>query len=232
MLAISNVQARYYLVFQNNTLSKKGVLMRYRSLSLIMAISTSLIACGKDDAQPSMMMTPSGGETVESGGMMDGGMMDGEMMSGEMTSGEPSDNNNAECTAQVEIGFFSDPECTQLVTGASPTRVYDTTQSCFSWEGNSAAGENSATRFQCFRDRVCYTQHPATLSCDNPTPTNKEARTDECVLDTQTPDGSRAIYAKIIGGTEGCPEAPADFECPLSEPQQGTTGIEACSMEP
>lgn len=149
--------------------------------------------------------------------------------SGGSTSGEESSGT---CNAQVEIGFFTDADCTQPVMASEPTRVYDTTQACFSWEGNSAAGENSATRFQCFRDRLCYTQHPATLSCDLGSPTNKEARTDECVLDTQTPDGSRAIYAKVIRGTENCPEAPEGFECPVSNLREGTSGVAACTTEP
>ena len=135
------------------------------------------------------------------------------------------------CTAQVEIAFYSDANCTELVMAAEPTRIYDTTQACFSWEGNSAAGLNSATNFRCFKDRLCYTQHPATLDCNNGSPTDKEARTDACVADTVNPDG-KIIYAKIIGGTDSCPEPPAGYECPLSEPMAGTPGINACTMEP
>ena len=135
-----------------------------------------------------------------------------------------------ECTAQVVLGFFTDPDCTVPVAGDDPTRLYDTTLSCFGWEGRSAAGENSATNYQCFRDRLCYTQHPRTLDCDNPRPTNKEARTDVCILDTEGED--RSIYAMIVSGTESCPEAPEGFECPLSDIGEGTTGISECTMEP
>ena len=194
------------------------------SQHLLLMIALSVFGCGDDD-----------GNEVEQ--MMTGGMLSGGMMSpGDAATGgasTPGDGGaNSACSAQVEIGFYADPECTQPVMAASSTRIYDTRQECFSWEGGSAAGENSVTRFQCFRDRLCYTQHPATLACNNGSPTNKEARTDECVLDTQTPDGSRAIYAKIIGGTESCPEAPADFECPVSELQAGTPGIAACTTVP
>ena len=186
---------------------------------VITLLLTLLTSCGKDDDSSSNNMMMHAGESHA-----------GESHAGESHAGESMAGDL--CTAQVEIGFFTDPECTQPVMANESTRVYDTTQDCFSWEGSSAAGENSATRFQCFRDRICYTQHPATLACDNPTPTNKEARTDECVLDTQTPDGSRSIYAKIIGGTENCPIAPDGYECPVSEIRGGTPGIAACTMEP
>jgi len=135
------------------------------------------------------------------------------------------------CNAQVVIEFYTDDDCVTKVTGAQSTRTYDTTQSCFSWTGNSAAGENSVTNFQCFRDRLCYTQHPASLACDVSRPTNEEAKTNDCVLDTQNPNGN-VIYARIISGTENCPEPPDGFECPVSEPGEGTTGINACKTEP
>lgn len=153
------------------------------------------------------------------------------------TDSETSENESnsstptGTCNAQVVIEFYTDSDCTTKVSAAEPTRTYDTTQSCFSWTGNSAAGENSATNFQCFRDRLCYTQHPASLACDISRPTNKEAKTDECVLDTSNPNGG-AIYAKIVSGTENCPEAPAGFECPVSASGEGTTGIAACTTEP
>ena len=152
---------------------------------------------------------------------------------GSDSSENNSNSNTSEgtCNAQVVLEFYTDANCTTKVTAAEPTRTYDTTQSCFSWTGNSAAGENSATNFRCFRDRLCYTQHPASLSCDISRPTNKEAKTDECVLDTSNPNGG-AIYAKIISGTESCPEAPAGFECPVSAGGEGTTGIAACTTEP
>ncbi len=142
------------------------------------------------------------------------------------TGGEPTGT----CNAQVVLGFYTDADCTVEVSAASATRTYDTNMSCFGWEGNSAAGENSATNFQCYRDRLCYSQHPATLTCDGNRFTDKEARTDACVLDTENPNGG-AIYAKIVSGTESCPEAPAGFECPASEPGEGTPGIAACRSQ-
>ena len=170
---------------------------------------TALVACGEDSKSSTDSMDPSDPSDPS----------------------DPESMTSNECNAQVVIEFFTDVDCTVSVSAAEPTRAYDTTQSCFSWEGNSAAGANAATNFQCCRDRVCYTQHPGTLECDNPRPTNKEALTDECVLDTQNPNG-RAIYAKIISGTESCPEAPPGFECPLSAPGEGTQGIAACTTEP
>lgn len=184
-------------------------------------------SAGNPDAQannPDAQSTsPDAGTVVEDAST---GSPDAETGNPDASSGTAED-----CTAQVVIQFYTDANCTTVVSAASPTRTYDTTQSCFSWSGNSAAGENSVTNFKCFRDRLCYTQHPRTLACDNSRPTNKEARTDECVLDTQNPNGG-AIYAKIISGTESCPEPPAGYECPLSAEGQGTTGIAACTMEP
>ena len=132
------------------------------------------------------------------------------------------------CTAQVVIGFFSDPACSEAVSGPASSRTYDTSMACFSWSGSSSAGENSVTNMQCYRDRLCYTQHPASLVCASQ-PTDKEARTDRCVLDTAGPEGS--IYALILSGTASCPEAPEGFECPASESGAGTAGIAECTTE-
>jgi hypothetical protein len=130
------------------------------------------------------------------------------------------------CGAQVKIAFYTDPGCTAQVG----QRVYDTTETCFSWTANgSHAGENSATRFQCYADRLCYTQHANTHACDDGGfgQTDKQARVGVCVKE---PEG--LLYAKILGGTESCPPAPEGFECPASESQQGTPGLAACTSEP
>lgn len=126
------------------------------------------------------------------------------------------------CTAKVQIAFFSDAGCTTQVG----MRFYDTSLDCFSWTAaGSSAQENSATRFQCYRDRLCYTQHPDSLVCSGGRGrTDKQAKLGVCLKE---PDG--ALYSKLMGGTDGCPEAPTGFECPSSASMQGTDGILACT---
>ena len=133
------------------------------------------------------------------------------------------------CPGSVTLRFFTDADCTIPVTGPEgDSRTYDLTQTCFSWAGLSSAGDNSATNFQCYRDRVCYSQHPGTLTCDNPMASHKEARTDVCLLGTEAPTGN--IYALLTGGSESCPVAPDDFECPTGS--AGGAGTAACRTEP
>src|SRR5688572_20460008 len=56
--------------------------------------------------------------------------------------------------AQVVIAFYTDAACTQQVG----QRRYHTEMACFSWvAAGSHAQENSATDFQCYSDRLCYT---------------------------------------------------------------------------
>jgi hypothetical protein len=127
------------------------------------------------------------------------------------------------CTAKVAIAFYSDSACTAQVG----MRTYDTSRDCFSWTASgSSAQENSATRFQCYRDRLCYTQHPNSLSCGDGGfgSTDKQAMLNVCLKE---PDGS--LYSKLLSGTENCPTAPAGFECPSSASRQGTDGILACT---
>jgi len=128
------------------------------------------------------------------------------------------------CSAQVTIGFYADDRC--LPGTEVGTRRYDTRQTCFPWTAvGSNAQENSATRFQCYRDRLCYTQHPNSLSCGGSgLATDKESRTDVCLKE---PAG--ALYSRILGGTDACPVAPAGFQCPASAPGQGNSVIQACT---
>jgi hypothetical protein len=143
---------------------------------------------------------------------------------GSPDSGSP-DAGTAGCGAQVLIEFFSDADCLTKVG----SRRYDTSLTCFSWTAQgSNAQQNSATRFQCYRDRLCYTQHPTSLTCEGGSKgqTDKQARTDACLKE---PDG--VLYSKIAGGTEACPAAPSGFECPSSAAQSGTAGIVACSSQ-
>ena len=108
--------------------------------------------------------------------------------------------------AQVTIAFYTDAACTEQ----AGQRRYHTEMSCFSWVAQgSHAQENSASHFQCYRDRLCYTQHPNSLTCEGGFSTDKEARVGECVKE---PAGR--LYSKILGGTESCPAAPEGFNCP------------------
>jgi len=128
------------------------------------------------------------------------------------------------CSAQVTIGFYTDSRC--MAGTEVGTRRYDTRQTCFSWTAiGSNAQENSATRFQCYRDRLCYTQHPNSLSCGGSgLATDKESRTDVC---TKEPAGQ--LYSRILSGTEGCPLPPAGFQCPASSPGLGSPAVQACT---
>ena len=115
---------------------------------------------------------------------------------------------------QVVIAFYDDAACTREVG----RRRYDTSLACFSWVAvGSNAQENSATRFQCFSDRVCYTQHPDSLTCDGGLATDKESRTGLCLKE---PAGR--LYSMLVSGTESCPAPPLGFECPTSPPGAGT----------
>jgi hypothetical protein len=138
-----------------------------------------------------------------------------------MSAAPPATVSASGCGAQVVIAFYADAACSAEVG----RRRYDTSQACFSWTAaGSAAMENSATRFQCYRDRLCYTQHPNTHTCGGGgLSTDKEAHTGACL---EEPNG--ALYSRIVSGTELCPAAPAGFECPRSAAGAGTTGVLAC----
>jgi hypothetical protein len=98
---------------------------------------------------------------------------------------------------------------------------FDLAQDCYGWSRDSSRGvvDNSASRFQCYRDRLCYTQTPNSRTCGG-RPEDKQSRTDRCTLEPQG-----GLWTKIIGGNENCPVAPAGFECPLSASTGGTAGV-------
>jgi hypothetical protein len=158
-----------------------------------------------------------GGESAGSGGSGSGG-----------SGGSQGAGSATACGAKVTIAFFSDASCSEASKVGQ--RAYDTSLDCFSWTAKgSNAEENSATRFQCYDDRLCYTQHPDTLTCAGGAigATDKQAKNGECVKE---PAGQ--LYSKIVGGNEGCPPPPAGFECPASEAGMGTDGIVACTASP
>lgn len=131
------------------------------------------------------------------------------------------------CGAKVIVAFFSEADCD--ADSQKGQRAYDTAMDCFSWTAmGSNAGENSATRFQCYDDRLCYTQHPNSMTCGDGGfgATDKQAKNGECLKE---PDGM--LYSRIVGGNEGCPAAPPGFECPSSAAKMGTDGVLACMSQ-
>lgn len=126
------------------------------------------------------------------------------------------------CTAVVLVGLFDDDKCENQVFSYK----LDIARSCSGWTRQVGSGtkDNSGTRFQCFKDRLCYTQYVDSYTCDAQKAAHaedKEART-SC-----TKDPTPGIWAKVLGGTEECPDAPSGFECPANG---ATSGIaEACA---
>ena len=127
------------------------------------------------------------------------------------------------CTAHVVVDLYADDQCTEP---AVFSYTLDLGEACSGWsrQVSGTTRTDSASRFQCYRDRVCYTQYVDRETWDATASmmiTDKESRT-ACLKD-HTP----GIWTKIRSGTEGCPEAPAGFDCPSG---QGTTGLAAaCS---
>jgi hypothetical protein len=135
-----------------------------------------------------------------------------------VTEPQPEDAAHGFQGVKALVGFYPTDQC---VPGQEVMKLsYDVSQTCFGWKRDASPSprDNSATHFQCYRDRVCYTQHTRVLTCDT-TPTDKEFRTDACIK-----DDAGDIWLKLLGGTESCPEAPAGFECPRSDPAEGTPG--------
>ena len=121
--------------------------------------------------------------------------------------------------ARVTVGFYETSACEAGEEVA--TLTYDTSVACYGWTRNTSGGgtrDNSVTRMACYRDRVCFTQHVETLSCDKSTATDKESRTDACLREPTGQD----LWSKILSGTEECPAAPSGFECPVSGTQEGS----------
>jgi hypothetical protein len=136
-----------------------------------------------------------------------------------VTAPQPADSQHAYQGVKARVGFYPTAECTP---GTEVMVLnYDVSQTCFGWRRpleNGSTRDNSATHFQCYRDRVCYTQHTRLLTCDT-SPTDKQFRTDACIK-----DDAGDVWLKLLGGTESCPEAPSGFECPRSSPGAGQPG--------
>lgn len=135
-----------------------------------------------------------------------------------VTQSAPADSSHPYQGIKALVGFYPSDQCTP---GTEVMKLsYDLSQTCFGWrrDAGSSTRDNSATHFQCYRDRVCYTQSTRVLTC-NGSVTDKEYRTDACIK-----DDAGDIWLKLLSGTESCPEAPAGFSCPHSNPGEGTPG--------
>ena len=135
-----------------------------------------------------------------------------------VTEPQTSDSGHSYQGVRALVGFYPTDQCTP---GTEVMKLsYDLSQTCFGWrrQAGTSTRDNSATHFQCYRDRVCYTQHTKVLTCDT-TPTNTQFSTTAC-----TKDDAGDLWLKLLGGTESCPVAPSGFSCPLSAPSEGTTG--------
>ena len=92
----------------------------------------------------------------------------------------------------------------------------DASRACFGWERTVGGGDtrwNSATNFRCYNDRLCYSQHPNSGSCEAPLGTTDKQWLSSC-----------SAGAMILSGIEDCPDAPPEG-CPLSDQQEGTAGL-------
>jgi hypothetical protein len=135
--------------------------------------------------------------------------------------GSSSTDTAAACSSEVRLGLYGNDTC-----DGEPVLVVTLplSEPCVGWD--RVVRQNSATRFQCYRDRLCYTQYVSSFTCDASEAMrveDKESRT------TCTDDPTPGIWTKILSGTEECPEAPPGFECPLSGDGMGNTEIAACS---
>lgn len=135
-----------------------------------------------------------------------------------VTQSVPADSTHPYQGVKALVGFYPTDQCTP---GTELMKLsYDLSQTCFGWrrDAGTSTHDNSATHFQCYRDRVCYTQSTRVLTCDGSV-TDKEYRTDACIK-----DDAGDVWLKLLGGTESCPVAPAGFSCPHSDPGAGTPG--------
>lgn len=130
------------------------------------------------------------------------------------------------CNSTVVVGLYGNDKCTP---GAEVLTVtFPIAEPCVGWS-RSAGGDtvyNSASRFQCFRDRLCYTQYVHNCSCSADQARmveDKEART-TCLKDS-TPD----IWVRVLSGTDNCPDAPTGFACPVGS--DGNTQIASACGE-
>lgn len=123
------------------------------------------------------------------------------------------------CNAVVLVGLYDDENCENLVLSYK----LDIAKPCSGWtrQTGTTTKDNSGTRFQCYKDRLCYTQYVDSYTCDAQAAAHSEDKesTTKCTKDP-TPD----IWTKILGGTENCPDAPSGFQCPM---EGATSGLAA-----
>lgn len=112
----------------------------------------------------------------------------------------------------ITIGFYTDAQCSPEHQIAE--RKMDFSAKCFIWRRHVQTGgerDNAAGNFQCYRDRLCYRQFPGNNECKGDFYADK-------VFSLQCQSETGGVWAKILSGTQQCPVAPKDFQCPSSRP--------------
>jgi hypothetical protein len=112
---------------------------------------------------------------------------------------------------KIVVGFYKNAKC----SGQPLAQRTMYLQNCFSWTRayNEGERDNSANNFQCYKNKVCYTQYPLTKNCSEQQPgltRNKQLST-QCQQEIGT---GKKMWSKILSGTESCPKSPSNFQCP------------------
>jgi hypothetical protein len=137
------------------------------------------------------------------------------------------------CTSTIVLGRYHSDQCQPGEEFGTIT--LELTEPCGSWTRDAPGGTktDSFTRIQCYRDRLCFTVHPGSATCE---PGADDADVGLMAGDCQrdkSADGVSVMnnFTKILGGIEDCPEPPPGFACPDSAIGDGTPGVLACSAE-
>ena len=150
-------------------------------------------------------------ESDDSGGSSEGGS--------ESSGSAPTEGAADGCTNTVVLGRYPDDTCTPGTEMGTVT--LDLAVSCGVWSRDSPMGtkDDSFTRYQCYEDRLCFTVHPGSASCE----VGGVCQPDKNVVPGITP------HTKILSGLAGCPAVPEGFACPSSAVGEATPGVVACS---
>jgi hypothetical protein len=160
-------------------------------------------------------------ESDDSGGSSEGGS--------ESSGSAPTEGAADGCTNTVVLGRYPDDTCTPGTEMGTVT--LDLAVSCGVWSRDSPMGtkDDSFTRYQCYEDRLCFTVHPGSASCEvGGEDADIELMAGVCQPDKNVVPGITP-HTKILSGLAGCPAAPEGFACPNSAVGEATPGVVACS---